>query len=393
MWHWDQGHLAYFQFDAIQRIARFVLANDAKNATKDALAAATGLPFAAPDGYSAWRNYSRTLKLSLLVSEVGNSAQATEVAALLAQPGKATCDEYFHFLLRIFTEPSPALADWSPKGPFRYPLLFSLKYLLAKTATGYTKSTSVSEIIGAYGYSNFSGGENDEEFIYLIGKAAEFEKIGASASSRQARESLRVIAQISYLFAGRQGMLVALDREDAHAIFHALNPIEGPRKTGREAEIRRLAELFKDGSNDDFFDYPATIIGDVVESGFREGSKVKKTHVTIERNRNLRIAFFNANPTSICDFCELDTRKSYNWTDRVMDIHHLLPLCSGARVEKTGTTFDDLVPLCPTCHRAVHRFYDRWLERHKQADFLSREEAKGVYERTKADFPGLTYAD
>ena len=45
MWHWDQGHLAYFQFDALRAIAAFAEANDFKKADGTTLLAATGLPF------------------------------------------------------------------------------------------------------------------------------------------------------------------------------------------------------------------------------------------------------------------------------------------------------------------------------------------------------------
>ena len=158
------------------------------------------------------------------------------------------------------------------------------------------------------------------------------------------------------------------------------------------ARIHPLYKLFSGGSVSDFFDYPNTIVSDVVESGFVEGTKVKKTHVTIERNRNLRNAFFIARPTTICDVCALDTAKAYDWTDKVLDLHHLLPLASGTRVEASGTTFDDLVPVCPTCHRATHRYYDKWLGDRKQKDFLNAGEARDIYSKLKTDFKGRQYA-
>ena len=75
-----------------------------------------------------------------------------------------------------------------------------------------------------------------------------------------------------------------------------------------------------------------------------------------------------------------------------MDLHHLLPLSSGTRVEASGTTFDDLIPVCPTCHRAVHRYYERWLLGESKQDFENRGEAVQVYKSMKAEFPGLIYA-
>jgi hypothetical protein len=394
VWHWDQGRLAYFQFDALRQIAAFVQAHDFKQADRQTLLAAIGLPFL-PAAYNPWRNYSRILKLSLLVSEVNGRAQATPVAAALALPGAVTCDEYFHFLAEAFTEPAPALADWRRDAAFRHPLLFALKYLLTKAAITPNPVASIDEIIGAYRTTGFNGGEDDNQFIAAIRNSGGYEAAGRGAPlnlQRQARESLQVMAQISYLHIGNNMITVSLDALDAHEIFADLAPVVGPLAQDREAEIRRLADLFRDGSTAISFDYPNTIINEIIESGFREGSKVKKTHVTIERNAGLRTAFFDSQPTATCDVCTLDTARTYPWTNRVLDLHHLLPLSSGTRVEAQGTTFDDLVPVCPSCHRAIHRYYDGWLDRNAREDFISSSEARGVYQEMRAQFGGLVHA-
>ena len=395
MWHWDQGRLEYFQFDALRAISGFVQNHDFKTALRPVVAAATGLEFAAPADYNPWRNYSRVLKHCLLVSENGGVAQPTPVASLLSQPGVITSDEYFHFLTQVSTEPSPALQGWDPAAPFRYPLLFALKYLLAKVAVGAAPSATLDEIIGAYQETGFDGSEDDTAFIHALGRDIEYKRIGEAVDAtllRQARESLKVLCQISYLHLVHNRVFINLAINDAKRAFDELNPIAGPRAADRNAEIRRLADLFAEGSTLDFFDYPDTVIAEVVESGFEEGNKVQKTHVTIERNSGLRKAFFVANPTATCDVCHLDTAQSYPWTERVMDIHHLLPLSSGARVISTGTTFDDLVPLCPSCHRGVHRYYGRWFKTERRLDFENREEALLVYNNMKLEFPGLIRA-
>ena len=46
-WNWDQGRLAYFQFDALQKIARFVCVHDFMRADRQSLSSATGLKFQA----------------------------------------------------------------------------------------------------------------------------------------------------------------------------------------------------------------------------------------------------------------------------------------------------------------------------------------------------------
>jgi HNH endonuclease len=395
MWHWDQGHLAYFDFDALKRISDFVIKHDFKAATKASLVASTGLSFAAPASHSHWRQYSRALKLTFLVSEINDVAVATPVAAILAKPGAVICDEYLYFLVRATTDPSPALSGWSPEANFRYPLLFALKYLLTKVAIGLVEEASINELIGAYIKTGFVGDEDDTKFIEAVSDNEDYEEIGKAVADdprRQGRESLKVMSQFSFLQVRSNKVIVSLAKEDAHSIFEDATAIIGPRAADGEAEIRRLANLFKGGSTSDIFEYPNTTVSDLAASGFNEGTKVKKTHLVIERNSRLRRDFFALNTSAKCDVCTVDTKKTYPWTERVLDVHHLLPLSSGTRVTGQSTTFDDLVPVCPSCHRAVHRYYDWWLKDKKQLDFLGREEARAVYDLVKTNFPGITYA-
>jgi len=392
MWHWDQGHLEYFQFDALRLIAGFVMEHDFKKADRTLLERSIGLRFPVPKTHSPWRNYSRVLKLCLLVSESGGISKPTPVAQILSKPGSVTCDEYLHFLVCSFTEPSPALRDWRPDAKVRYPLLFSLKYLLAKVAVQESQIATFDELIGAYATTGFKGDEDESQFISVAKNPNSYESAGRAADydlRRQARESLKVMAQISYLHVSQQKVIVSLNAEDAKEIFAELTPITGSPAQDRDAEINRLAELFEGGSTSTFFDYPHSIVSEVVGSGFSEGNKVKKTHIVIERNSGILRDFFLARPTAVCDVCSLDTARTYPWTERVIDIHHLLPLCSGTRVEETGgTTFDDLVPVCPSCHRAIHRFYDRWLDSRMRSDFESRGESLSVYNEMKSEFQG-----
>lgn len=401
MWHWDQGHLPYFQFDSIRKIASLVIQRDFKSFSRPELLAATGLGFPAPAGYTPWRNYGRAMKLCLLVSEIDKVVVPTDAAQILAQPGSVTCDEYFHFLIRSFTEPAPALKDWRHDSPLRYPLLFSLKYLLLKVATGKALVSTRNEIIGAYFLSKFDGSEDKESFVELISKSAESEAIAVEFSNddknadllRQTNESLKVIAQISYLHAKQSDLIASISPEDAWDIFVDLTPISGPRELERNQEIQRLGKLFVSGGYSDIsFEFPHTAVEDAVESGFSEGNRVKRTHITIERNAALRREFFLIRPTSVCDVCTLDTASTYPWTERIIDLHHLLPLSSGTAVSEQGTKLDDLVPVCPSCHRAIHRFYDNWLRNEQRKDFVDGLEAKATYDRMKSEFPGVQYA-
>jgi len=389
MWNWDQGRMGYFQYDVLREVSRFVTTHQWSGKDSTLIRSETGQPFSAPDTHSAWRNYKRIFKLCLLFSEKDGVSVPTPVAQILAQSGAVTCDEYLHFLVEATTDPSPALTGWSviEEGQaVRHPLCFALKYLLAKVAGLNEPITPIYEVIGAYIDSGFSGAEDDTAFLNLMHKRAGYEQIGRNANLRQARESIKFISQISYLHSDGSNIITSLSQEDAMNIFQDIQPISGPCEVDGNLEIQRLAALFKDGSQHDFFDYKNTIVPDVLESGFSEGSKVKKTHIVIERNSKLRDLFFDRKPTTVCDACSIDTKKKYPWVERVLDLHHILPLSSGTRVDsRTGTMLDDLVPVCPTCHRAIHRFYDGHLKVETRKDFLNEKEARYIYAKAKGE--------
>ncbi|WP_457649655.1 HNH endonuclease [Profundibacter sp.] len=387
MWNWDQGRLDYFQFDNLKKIARFALTNDLRLTDRETLVTATGLPFLPDsDRYPPWRNYSRVFGLSLICAKHGIGSRPTKVAQALAADGATTTDEYFHFLCEASTDPSPVLKGWDRTAQRRYPLLFSLKFLLARSALGFD-TTSISEIVASYGVSNFIGDEDQASFVTLVRKGHDIDNI-----DRQAAESIQVIAQISYLSLDRRNVTVSLSSDDARNIFQQLAPITGDPKEDGADEIFRITELFEAAVNELELDYASTAVSDVEEAGFSatttfaEGAKTRKTHLVIERNGKIRDEFFKTNPTTVCDFCHQDTSQSYPWTPRILDVHHLLPLCSGARTSKTGTMLDDLVAVCPTCHRGVHRYYDKWLKSADQKDFLDAEQAKMVYDKAKNEY-------
>ena len=50
MWHWEQGRMAYFQFDVVRLIARYSIDHDLRNTPKEQIRSETGLEFR-PFGY------------------------------------------------------------------------------------------------------------------------------------------------------------------------------------------------------------------------------------------------------------------------------------------------------------------------------------------------------
>lgn len=381
MWNWDQGRLDYFQFDELRKIAKFAMTNDLKAVDVNDIATATGLPFL-PKNYRPWRNYSRVFKLMMLATDSGTGSKPTPLAKLLSEDGKVTTDEFFHFLAEATTHPSPALSGWDHTAEMRYPLLFVLKFILARAKQG-LMTTPISTIVAAYDASGFVGDEDQTAFLGIIKKT-----YAPLNGQRQANESIRALSQISYLSTDRTSVTVSLDEDDAADLFLQLNPVAGDRLADGDAEIQRITALYGSAIADLDFEYTNTVLSDAEEAGFTEGGRVEKTHLKIERNAKLRQAFFTANPSPVCDFCGSNTLKSYPWATRILDIHHVLPLCSGARTNAQGTVLKDLVANCPTCHRAVHRYYDKWMKENEKKDFEDANQARAIYDEAKKAYKG-----
>jgi hypothetical protein len=383
MWRFDQGRIEYFQFDEIRKIAKFAVANDLRAALRSPLVEATKLPFLPnKPGYRPWRNHSRIFKTLMLVANIGGVAQPTKICRLLATDGQVTSDEYFHFWAQTFTDPAPSFKGWAASSAPRFPLLFTLKFLLARAVLG-APAVKFGEIIGAYEGSDFTGEENQEEFIRIA--KIDWKPVGR----RQARESIQVLSQISYLSATSSDVAVSLDLADAIDVFNSLEAVRGTQAANSDLEVMRLGDLFEGAVAGLELDYSKTVLDQTVEAGFAEGTRVERTHVVLERNQAVRQAFFAARPEATCDFCARDTRVEYPWTERVLDVHHVLPLCSGTRSTKEGTVMSDLVAICPTCHRAVHRYSARWLKRSGRKDFEDATEARAVYDGAKVERKGI----
>jgi len=369
-WRWDQGRFAFFQFDELRKIAKFAIQHDLKATARTPLVEATGLPFRPiNDEYPPWRNYSRVFRTAMLVGNIDDKAAPTRV---------------FHFLAQAFTDPHPSFQEWASTTTPRYPLLFALKFLLARANAG-APVVTFPEIIGAYVESGFDGDEDQSSFIGLANRAwsRPLRRPRQGDPDRQARESIQVLSQITYLSATSSEVTVSLDRRDALDVFLSLAAIRGSETSDSEAEITRRASLFEGAVAGLELDYSKTVLDQALEAGFAEGTRVERTHVVLERNAAVRNAFFNAHPTANCDVCGRDTHQEYPWVDRVLDIHHVLPLCSGTRSSGEGTTLTDLVAVCPTCHRAVHRYYAKWMKERDRKDFHDGSEAREIYDAVK----------
>ena len=206
---------------------------------------------------------------------------------------------------------------------------------------------------------------------------------------RQVREMLCVMGQSTYMkwFSGR----LYINTMDFQSVLSAVTPfVRIKRCKDPTEEFCRVTVIDKDI---DLTKLDVELKSGVRETPFefnvQEGGRVFKTHGRIERSPLVRRMFFKVHPKLICDACHLDVRNKYPWTgDRnILELHHILPLAATLNVSGTTTRLDDMVPLCPNCHKSIHIFYKVELDRLGVADFSSKEMAHEIYNRAKDRIP------
>ena len=93
-----------------------------------------------------------------------------------------------------------------------------------------------------------------------------------------------------------------------------------------------------------------------------EGKYRYVLHKRRERSSALRKAkikhFLTANEFIHCELCRVNLNEKYprSLSEGYIEVHHIKPISTLA--EHTPTHIDDLILLCPNCHRMVHRTKD-----------------------------------
>lgn len=91
-----------------------------------------------------------------------------------------------------------------------------------------------------------------------------------------------------------------------------------------------------------------------VDEGTHEGKKKIVKHITYERSRkNREIAIRIHGHT--CSICGMDFNKVYGkeLADSYIEVHHTIPLYLTGEMKINPEK--DLLPVCPNCHRMLHR--------------------------------------
>ncbi len=379
-WRWDQGRLDYFRFDNVVRIAEALSALDGVclDGVVDPLRAPlmqhTGLGFK-PDHYRVWRNYARVFRCAMLATDVDRKLAVTALCRKLADPKAAvTPDEYLNFVFSRFALPFPAFEDYSPATPPAHPFSAMAKFAISRGDAGISLGEVFSFVIG----NECTGTEDIAHYAGL----PPTNRRPQGDEARQVREMLVFMGQSSFLkwFDGR----LYLDTSDIDAVLKATAPVLRPvRKPLPEEESFAMAEP---GSAPSFHRlYTVLRDREVPPDSFREGGRTFCTHGKSERSPLVRRRFFETHPSLVCDACRLDVRHRYPWTDNILELHHILPLSATILVNGTTTSLDDMVALCPNCHKSIHVFYRKKLQAWGVEDFGSKEMARDVYRMAKGE--------
>ena len=389
VWHWPQGRIKYLGYDNLKKMAQVLVPLDgvAKATTRQndpllpPLTYATGLEFK-PDrnDYPAWRNYDKVFECSLLATIQNNQFLVTEVCRRLAMTDTdpLDVDEYLTFLIPRFTASFPAFSDYDATASKEYPFCAVLKYLLTSFQKGNSNGLRIQDVIELL-LGNPCDGTEDLDFYARL-RPVPFTP--TEEAERQMRESLLFISQSSFLKWHRRRLyldIMAGDDASEAAFRSMMEPANILALPDPAAQILALGTGLSNAGA------PLLTARQLPSNiQFTEGKRVRATHLRIERSGYLRQTYFaQQRKPYLCDMCRADLKNRYSWTDNLLEIHHLLPLSSSLITTKSGTSLEDVVALCPNCHKSVHVYYKWWLNSQYKEDFRDEQEARTVYQQVR----------
>ena len=384
IWRWDQGRLLYFNFFNIIQISKVLSELEGVRLDLDIdplrrpLMEYTNLPFA-PDHYTVWRNYKRVFESQFLATKLSDRLVITDFCRRLALTNSMiTVDDYLSQYIPRFSYPFPAFSDYDSSLPVVYPFCLIIKYLVGKLLGGEEPSIHINDVYPLLVGNQFSGFESIDQLIGI--PRTNFQVVGDQF--RQLREALIFISQLSILKWFDNQLFLDIsprDYESAAGLQQLITPVPHTKLADRAAEILSFTTLQNEIVYPDYVptrEEPTDLV-------FTEGNRKRTSHLRIERSPQIRRIYFRRNPQPICDSCNKDMSEYYPWTSNILELHHILPLSSNLTITGHGTSIDDLVGLCPNCHKSIHIYYKNWLNTRRIDDFQTKEEARRVYQEVK----------
>jgi HNH endonuclease len=136
--------------------------------------------------------------------------------------------------------------------------------------------------------------------------------------------------------------------------FQGTSAVKLSNKTGIAMQVRARRRISKDS---------AALLTQLLSVAEKHTHKIqvqegKTKQVTLskrERSRTLRVLAISERK-AICEICGFDFAKHYGaFAENCVEVHHIEGL---ARAGRRGVTnsLDDVLVVCPNCHRAIHQF-------------------------------------
>lgn len=389
IWRWDQGRSEYFRFENIKKIARVLLKyNGADMKQVDSqfrsdVMAATNLPFA-PSTYTIKRNYKRVFECMMLCSYIGNRLFLSDIGRSVATQNSplGNVDLYLYEIETRFRYPYPSFNNYNDVKSICFPFIAILKLLYSKAIKSNNSYARISLMeVGQFLIANESSGfETIDYYINLQAKPDfTFESYGSSDQKRQVREMMHFLGEHTYLVNSKADdlQIVGLSMEECKNAFDAMIPKASTISSKTPIDDFRQLTSYKAIPGELEFQF------DLDNFSTREGKKIFKSHFSYERNPKLRKEYIKMNPSPVCNVCGENMHIVYPWTENMLEVHHICPLSSYDGQDNRTTTLEDVVGICPSCHRAIHLFYKQYLSTKNKSDFTSKEEANEVYLNAK----------
>jgi hypothetical protein len=380
MWRWDQGRLLYFQFDVLKSIASVLVKFDGVNIAdcesvfRDTLTAVTGMPFA-PAHYTVLRNYKRVFECAFLATVADRRLLVSDFCRELAKSDGDfnNVDDFLLSYINRFRFPFPAFDGYNATAERIYPFCAIIKYLIALSQKGSQPNVSLDELFNIVVANNCTGFEDIDYYKRLVARPYQIN----DTEKHQLREMVIFISQLSVIkvYSGRLWLDVANQNALDELVAKFLVPIGDIPKDNRTEDYMTLTKL----TSAIVLPTLEVFASDTADMEFIEGKRKRVEHFRVDRSPLLRKYYRELNRQPVCSMCRMDVSQKYPWTEYMLDIHHLLPLSSSIAITTKGTSLQDIVGLCPSCHRSIHIYYTKWLRKNGQDDFQSRIEAMDVY--------------
>lgn len=245
---------------------------------------------------------------------------------------------------------------------------------------------SIEELENRLSDQSYIFGEETKFYILIIKKFLETETVGPFQYQILLLENSRVISRATLEDGNSKQLLDASKKKGLELMFEHYPMVNSkdismvhyrqdhltntPWEKEPPATLQKLYKKLENKRLQFIVKYDAETERQQYASSYKDG-EVKRYHGNrYERKAKNRLKAIELHGTR-CAVCDFDFEEKYGEHGKdFIEIHHIKPLSTlGGAIEIDAR--EDLVPVCPNCHRMLHR---------KRGDVLSVEELKEIIE-------------